>query len=116
MENWNLKLQGFGLALLTRGMDWSHDEVEVFLVRVRKSFEDTSVHAYHNVHVVTERKATKEETLRMGDCDKSIVLSRGVWNQGRREEARRHRRGGMRMEGCRGAVMRIQNKLEDLNS
>lgn len=66
VENWKLGLQGFSLALLTRDMDWSPVEVEVFLVGVRKSLEDASVHAYHNVHVVTGRKPTKEETLRMG--------------------------------------------------
>lgn len=65
VENWKLGLQGFSLALLTRGMDWSPEQVEVFLVSVRKSFEDPTVHAYHNVHVVTGRKPTKEETIRM---------------------------------------------------
>lgn len=66
VENWKLGLQGFSLALLTRGMSWSPEQVEVFLVGVRKSFEDPNVHAYHNVHVVTGRKPTKEEMLSMG--------------------------------------------------
>lgn len=44
-------LQGFSLALLQRGLGWTQDEIEVFLVRVRKAISDRSVHAYHKMYV-----------------------------------------------------------------
>ncbi len=64
-ENITIGLQGFSLALLCRERDWSKNEVEVFLVNVRKSLQDKDVHAYHNVHVVTGRKPTEAEVKAM---------------------------------------------------
>lgn len=39
-------LQGFSLALMTRVLGMSREEVEVFLVDVRNSIKDKSIHAY----------------------------------------------------------------------
>lgn len=39
-------LQGFSLALMTRLLGMSKEEVEVFLVDVRKDIKDRTVHAY----------------------------------------------------------------------
>lgn len=49
-------LQGFTLGYFTRVFNWTPDEVEVYLVDVRNSLDDRTVHAYHNVHVVWGRK------------------------------------------------------------
>jgi hypothetical protein len=43
-------LQGFCLALFTRVLGWSKDEVEVYLVPVRQAIQDRRVHAYHKLY------------------------------------------------------------------
>jgi hypothetical protein len=35
------------MAVFTRGLGWSNEELEVFLAEVRKSMKDTSVHGYY---------------------------------------------------------------------
>ena len=42
-------LQGLSLAHFTRGLGWTKEEIEVYLVHVRKSIGDRSVHAYQKV-------------------------------------------------------------------
>ena len=42
-------LQGFSLAALSRGLNWTKDEIEVYLVDVRKAISNRNVHAYHKV-------------------------------------------------------------------
>jgi len=54
-------LQAFSLALFTRALGWTKDEVEVFLVKVRKSLVDKNVHSYHKIYVVWGRKPTLEQ-------------------------------------------------------
>jgi hypothetical protein len=44
-------LQGVSLKPLTKGLGWSVEEVEVFLVDVRKSLMDKSIHSYLTFHV-----------------------------------------------------------------
>jgi hypothetical protein len=39
-----------------RGLGWTRQEIEVFLVDVRKCITDRRFHTYHNFHVVTGRK------------------------------------------------------------
>jgi hypothetical protein len=39
-------LQGISLALFTRVLGWTAEELEVFLVDVRKQFKNKSVHGY----------------------------------------------------------------------
>src|SRR6266480_3524791 len=43
-------LQGFALALFTRYLGWTKDEVEVYLVDVRQSLQDKNVHSYHKLY------------------------------------------------------------------
>jgi len=54
-------LQGFSLAYFTRAFGWTKDEVEVYLVKVRRAIADKNVHAYHKIYVVWGRKPTREE-------------------------------------------------------
>jgi hypothetical protein len=35
------------MALFTRGLGWTKEELEVFLVEVRKSMKDKSIHGYY---------------------------------------------------------------------
>ena len=42
-------LQGFSLATFSRGLNWTVEEIEVYLVNVRKAISNRSVHAYHKV-------------------------------------------------------------------
>lgn len=44
-----------------RLLGWSKAEIEVFLVNVRRSVQDTSVHAYFNFHVIVGRKPHPDE-------------------------------------------------------
>lgn len=49
-------LQGIALGPFVRGLKWSPDDVEVFLVDVRKSLMDASAHSYLPFHVVYGQK------------------------------------------------------------
>jgi len=49
-DSLNLGVQGFALALFTRYLAWTKDELEVYLVDVRQSLQDKSVHAYHKLY------------------------------------------------------------------
>lgn len=60
-ENLLVGLQGFSLALLSRVLGWSKNQIEVYLVDVRKSMHDRDVHAYHEFITVWGRKPTLEE-------------------------------------------------------
>ncbi|KAK1997562.1 methyltransferase domain-containing protein [Colletotrichum falcatum] len=52
-------LQAVAMAPLTRGLGWSAAEVEVFLIDVRKSLMDASVHSYLTFHVVCGQKPAR---------------------------------------------------------
>jgi hypothetical protein len=39
-------LEGLSMAVFTRGLGWTREEVIAFLVDVRKDMDDTKVHAY----------------------------------------------------------------------
>lgn len=45
-ENSNILLEGLTLAPFTRGLAWSVEEVKLFLVKLRKEFNDPKIHAY----------------------------------------------------------------------
>lgn len=49
-------LQAVAMAPLTRGLRWSATEVEVFLIEVRKSLMNSSIHSYLTFHTVYGRK------------------------------------------------------------
>jgi len=45
-ENIMYGMEGFSLALLVRELGWSREEVDMFLIDVRKSLRDQRIHAY----------------------------------------------------------------------
>ena len=49
-------LEGFSLALYTRVLGWSPDEVQILLNKVRKDLSDRAIHAQNDIHVVWARK------------------------------------------------------------
>jgi hypothetical protein len=42
-------LEGLSMALFTRLLGWSKEEVDVFLVSVRNDMKNTKYHAYWNM-------------------------------------------------------------------
>jgi len=44
-------LEGLSLGLFTRVLGWTKEEVEVFLVGVRRDMKDTRIHTYKNMWV-----------------------------------------------------------------
>ncbi|KAL9075427.1 MAG: hypothetical protein Q9157_004006 [Trypethelium eluteriae] len=58
-------IQGFSLAPFSRALGWTKEEIEVYLIDVRKSISDRNVHCYHKVYVVWGRKPYPGE-LAMG--------------------------------------------------
>jgi hypothetical protein len=51
-------LQGISLGPLIKGLKWSPEDVDAFLVEVRKSLMDASVHSYLPFRVVYGQKPT----------------------------------------------------------
>jgi hypothetical protein len=49
-------LQGNSIKPFTKGLGWSVEEVEVFLVDVRKCLMDKSIHTYMTFHVTYGQK------------------------------------------------------------
>lgn len=49
-------IQAIALGPLTRGCGWTREQVEVFLVEVRKAYCDNTVLAYMPLHVVVGQK------------------------------------------------------------
>jgi hypothetical protein len=47
LENFSHGLSGLSLAVFTRALGWTQDELEMFLVDVRKSMKDTEVHGFY---------------------------------------------------------------------
>ncbi|KAK0381582.1 hypothetical protein CLIM01_01058 [Colletotrichum limetticola] len=60
-ENFSSALEAVCMALLTRVHCWTRDEVNMFLVNVRKDLKNRSYHAYFPIYSVIGRKAEKEE-------------------------------------------------------
>ncbi|KAH8651602.1 S-adenosyl-L-methionine-dependent methyltransferase [Tricladium varicosporioides] len=56
LENTAPELESFSMALFTRILGWSKEEVEVFLIGVRKEMKDTKIHAYWPIYVVYGQK------------------------------------------------------------
>jgi len=56
LENFTSGLSGLSMALFTRGLGWTKNELEVFLVEVRKSMRDTRIHGYYPIYVVYGQK------------------------------------------------------------
>ena len=45
-ENMCYGIEGFSLALFTRILGWKKEEVDVFLMKVRRDIRDRSIHSY----------------------------------------------------------------------
>ncbi|KAF4991902.1 hypothetical protein FDECE_13868 [Fusarium decemcellulare] len=50
------ELSGLSMALFTRALGWSSEEVEVFLAKVRTDMKDRRIHAWWPIHVVYGQK------------------------------------------------------------
>jgi metalloendopeptidase OMA1, mitochondrial len=60
--NWLDGLSAFSYKLFgPDGLGWSQNEIEVFLVDVRKCVKDRNVHTYQNMYVVYGRRPSHEE-------------------------------------------------------
>jgi hypothetical protein len=53
-------LQGNSMKSFTKGLGWTAEEVEVFLVSVRVSLKNRSVHSYLTFHVCYGQKPMGE--------------------------------------------------------
>ncbi|KAL1892379.1 hypothetical protein Sste5346_007117 [Sporothrix stenoceras] len=49
-------LHGITMGPLTRGLKWTPEEVELFLVRVRKDLMNSRIHSYVNMHTLCGQK------------------------------------------------------------
>lgn len=49
-------LDGFAKAPLTRALGWSLEEVELFLVEIRKDCKNRDIHSVYDYHMVTAQK------------------------------------------------------------
>ena len=47
LENFSEGLSGLSMAVFTRGLGWSQQQLEVFLIEVRKSMKDTKIRGYY---------------------------------------------------------------------
>ncbi|KAK3675896.1 hypothetical protein LTR78_004088 [Recurvomyces mirabilis] len=56
-------LEGFCLALLTRGLGWTKQEVDVFVARVGRDLKDRRIHAYFPMPVTFGRKPYPGESV-----------------------------------------------------
>ena len=48
--------QPIALGPMTRGLKWPREEIEVWLVHIRKAYMDQSVHAHMPLHVICGQK------------------------------------------------------------
>lgn len=55
-ENLGNGASGLSLALFTRALGWTQEEVEVFLIEVRKDMRNRAVHGWWPIHVIYGRK------------------------------------------------------------
>jgi len=49
-------IQAIALGPLTRGLGWTREEVELFLVDVRRAYQDNSILAYMPMHIIYGQK------------------------------------------------------------
>jgi len=49
LEQALMGLEGLVVRLFTQALDWTPDEVQVFLIGLRKELKDPSIHAYYNM-------------------------------------------------------------------
>ncbi|CAI6083279.1 hypothetical protein V2G26_018852 [Clonostachys chloroleuca] len=51
-------LQGVAMGPYSRGLKWTPEEIEKYLIGVRRSLANTSIHSYYTFHVVYGQKPT----------------------------------------------------------
>ncbi|KAF4782429.1 methyltransferase domain-containing protein [Colletotrichum scovillei] len=61
-ENSTTGLEGFTMAALTRALDWSPEEVTVFLMEVRNEVKNRMIHGYTPTYCIIGRKPEKNDT------------------------------------------------------
>ncbi len=54
-------LQAITTATLTRGLGWTSNQVELFLVKVRRDLMDSAVHSYETLHSLWAQKPGADE-------------------------------------------------------
>ncbi|CAG8957255.1 hypothetical protein HYFRA_00010677 [Hymenoscyphus fraxineus] len=55
-ENFSTGLSGLSMAVFTRALGWSQEELEVFLISVRKDMRNTKIHGYYPIYAVYGQK------------------------------------------------------------
>ncbi|KAL3420426.1 methyltransferase domain-containing protein [Phlyctema vagabunda] len=55
-ENFSMGLEAMSLALFTRNLGWTMEEVKIFCAHVRNDMMNTNIHAYWNIFVIYARK------------------------------------------------------------
>lgn len=55
-EDIGKNIHGLSAALFTRGLEWSPEDLETFLIEVRKQMKDPRIHAYFPIWVVYAQK------------------------------------------------------------
>ncbi|KAK8429157.1 S-adenosyl-L-methionine-dependent methyltransferase [Phyllosticta citricarpa] len=56
LRNWEAGMEGWVMALLTRDLGWSYQEVQDFKAKLLHAFKYKDIKAYHHVHVVYGRR------------------------------------------------------------
>ncbi|KAF9874845.1 hypothetical protein CkaCkLH20_07539 [Colletotrichum karsti] len=70
LEN-NLEgIEGWTMAAYTRALNWKKEEVQVFLIDVRKELKDRNIHAYMPIYAIYGKKPKKG--LQVGSTPKSV--------------------------------------------
>ena len=59
-ENFSWGCESMSLALLTRVLGWSADEVTVFMALVREDLRNRKLHGYWNFYIVYGQKPAKD--------------------------------------------------------
>lgn len=61
LENGSAGIEGFTMAAFTRAFEWTAEEVNVFLIDVRKDVNNRQIHGYLPTYSIIGRKPGKEE-------------------------------------------------------
>ncbi|KAK1497558.1 hypothetical protein CTAM01_07828 [Colletotrichum tamarilloi] len=66
LGEWNLEnflegIEGWSMAPLTRALEWTKEEVNVFLIQVRNDLKDRRIHAYTPLYLIHARRPPATE-------------------------------------------------------
>ncbi|ERF72485.1 hypothetical protein EPUS_07694 [Endocarpon pusillum Z07020] len=76
--NWLDGLAAFSYKLFgPEGLGWTQNEIEVFLIDVRKCIKDRNVHAYQKMYVVYGRRPSEEEEKAMMKKPSKPAMAKG---------------------------------------